>query len=146
MFYETCARSLREGVDANHVKELIKANRPLFRPKAPTQLEAWKKKREEDRKFPEWLSGNTEEEKLDALNNLEAEQTFRSQFRVGPQPKGKDYPDPAPVEVIEWGLQYIDRRRKAMLEFRDTTAKQWQIIAVAVIGIANILVTIVGSS
>jgi len=72
-----------------------------------------------------------------AIEALTPDDVFRSQFRAE-----KDAPR-APVEIIDWGLQHIDRLRKASIEAHEQSAKSWQMWLVFVVGIINIIVTVV---
>jgi hypothetical protein len=48
----------------------------------------------------------------------------------------------SPTEIIEWGLQYLDRRRKAQLDVREVSLKRWQISLVFGVGILNVIVAL----
>jgi hypothetical protein len=64
---------------------------------------------------------------------------FRSQFRV------EDNAPRATLEVIDWGLQHIDRLRKASYEAKDKSAKSWQMWLVFGASLLNIAATIISA-
>jgi len=85
--------------------------------------------------LPSWLQNlPTNEQKEEAINSLLATDVFRSQFRTGSNaPK-------APVEILNWGLEHIERMRRASLESRDYLAKSWQAwVAIGISGLTLIL-------
>ncbi len=41
-----------------------------------------------------------------------------------------------------WGLEHIDRLRKARLEARDPSVKSWQLWLVFAVGVLNIVATL----
>jgi t-SNARE complex subunit (syntaxin) len=67
---------------------------------------------------------------------LSADDVFRSQFRTE-----TDAP-PSSLDVLSWGLQHIERLRKANLEAREEAIKRWQLWSVIILSIVNIVVTL----
>ena len=80
--------------------------------------------------LPSWIRDvDDETTKKSAIEALSPEDVFRSQFRA-------EYDAPkSSVEVIDWGLQHIDRLRKASLEYQEQTAKRWEIWLVFLVSI-----------
>jgi hypothetical protein len=111
------------------VRNLVRKRGALFRTGANAKhLEAWKEEMLAGRHLPSWIraiADNAEREKT--IRGLTVDDVFRSQFRTsrssGVQPW---HADRSPIEVINWGLEHIDRLRKANLEAREATAKSWQ--------------------
>jgi hypothetical protein len=73
---------------------------------------------------------------LEAIEALSIDDVFRSQFRTD-----EDAP-PSTLEVLDWGLQHIERLRKANLEAREEVIKRWQLWSVIILSIVNIVVTL----
>jgi hypothetical protein len=105
--------------DSCNVEELIKKHPELFRPGIPSwRLEGWKSKLLSGDKLPVWLKAiESEEEQKKKIGSLTSEDIFRSQFRAD-----SDSPK-SPIELIEWGLQHIERLRKAKIEQKETKQK-----------------------
>jgi len=61
---------------------------------------------------------------------------FRSQFRAT-----RNAPV-SPIEIVNWGLEHIDRIRKGRIASREATAQSWQMWLVFWVGVANIVVSI----
>jgi hypothetical protein len=100
----------------------------------------------------------TVEEVIADISHQQKGDVFRSQFRsvrteMYAVPKASKA-EPPPIELIEWGLAYLDRRRKSQLEAQkadlealEVNIRKRHIWLVAVVGaisgigvIANILV------
>lgn len=88
--------------------------------------------------LPSWIreieNPATQKQKIESLVS---DDVFRSQFRA------ESSAERSPVEIIDWGLQHIERLRRANLEAREQSAKSWQIWLVFAVGIINIVATIV---
>jgi hypothetical protein len=72
----------------------------------------------------------------DMINALGPEDGFRSQFRTDDDAKRSE------VAVIEWGLNHIERLRKARSEAREATAKSWQVMMVFATSLLGVVATI----
>ncbi|MGC2237894.1 MAG: hypothetical protein WA584_17165 [Pyrinomonadaceae bacterium] len=108
--------------DSYDVRGLIKRHRELFRLKAPRfRLEQWKKQLYAGKKLPAWLTDieNIEERKK-AIESLTTEDVFRSQFRT------KADSEASSIEIINWGLEHIERLRKAKIETKEGGFKKWK--------------------
>jgi hypothetical protein len=176
MFYGDVAYRLERSED--EMKDLVEGQKELFRlglPKgrlnewkcnklvqagfpaeeAPEEWQCSKYNLQPGKTFPAWLDEKTGQKKelgqvRNALNEIGEDDIFRSQWRLR-----KDDPA-APQGIIEWGLAYLDRRRKARLEAQkadletlEVNIRKRHIWLVAVVGaisgigvIANILVNV----
>lgn len=106
--------------DEYDVKSLIQSRGELFRLRLPARrLEEWKEQMKTGKHLPSWIrdieDAPTRETKIDELST---EDVFRNQFRA------KAAAPPAPIEVIQWGLEHIDRLRKAGIEAREEQTKK----------------------
>jgi hypothetical protein len=110
------------------IKGLIQCRGELFRKGLPRyRLKEWKEAMLGGRRRPSWIldieDPSIQRQRIEALT---ADDIFRSQFRAE-----KDAPR-SPIEIIDWGLQHIDRLRKASLEAREESIKRWQLWAVLI--------------
>ena len=138
MSYKGIKFRLRLSADYD-IKGLVEERGELFRSGVPAQrLEDWKTAmRSQVNKRPAWIRDFKEEAlQLEAIETLSINDVFRSQFRTG-----KDAP-PSTLEFISWGLQHIERLRKANLEAREEVIKRWQLWSVILLTIINIIVTL----
>jgi hypothetical protein len=106
------------------VKGLVRGRGEMFRAKVPDRrLAAWKQQLRAGRHQPSWLKdiGDPElrRQRIDALTHHDA---FRSQFRA------EEGAQRSPIEVLEWGLEHIDRLRKAAAEDQEGRLKRWTTI------------------
>lgn len=121
------------------VESLVEERGELFRPGIPSRrLEEWKTAMQSQvSKRPAWIRDlENEASQLEAIKALSVDDVFRSQFRTD-----KDDP-PSTLEILDWGLQHIERLRKANLEAREEVIKRWQLWSVIILSIVNILVTL----
>jgi hypothetical protein len=163
MFYGDVEHRLRR--DASKVRTLVEGQRPLFRlgvtkgrlnkwkcskleqagfspDRAPAEWQCSEREWDKGKALPAWLDEKIgprkgSEEVVSVLNAIGKDDVFRSQWRLREDDKA------APIDIIEWGLGYLERRRKALLEAREATIKAWQIYLVAAVGILNVMVLIV---
>ena len=59
---------------------------------------------------------------------------FRSQFRTNTNAEKSS------IDIIKWGLEHLDRLRKAKVDARDASAKKWQmwlVFWVSVVGVVS---------
>jgi hypothetical protein len=130
----------RLNLPANYnIKVLIQSRGDLFRKGVPAhRLREWKDEMHTGYHLPAWIIDiDDATEKKNAIENLTPADVFRSQFRAG-----KDSPQ-SPIEIINWGLEHIDRLRKASVDAKGQSAKRWEIWVVFAISIINIIVTVV---
>lgn len=118
------------------VKALVASRAELFRPGITrNRLSAWKEKLRADTTLPSWIreidDKNARAAVIDALGPTDV---FRNQFRAA-EGAGK-----CELEVIKWGLEHIERLRKATAEAREEKTKKW---ATIVIPLGSMLVALV---
>lgn len=126
---------LEKSYDLNSV---VLKHRELFRPGAPPEeLEEWQDSMRDGKRQPTWIKIISDDPKrLTAINSLKQTDVFRSQFRVNKRaPKSQ-------IEIVNWGLEHIDRIRKSRIAARNANAKSWQMWLAVVIGVLNIIATI----
>ena len=121
------------------VRALIQSRGELFRRGVPSsRLGEWKEEMLAGRHRPSWILDIEEKgAREQAIAALTPDDVFRSQFRAERDASR------APIELIEWGLDHIDRLRKASMEAREQSAKSWQMWLVFVVAAINVVVTIV---
>jgi hypothetical protein len=73
------------------------------------------------------------------INALGPEDGFRSQFRT------EDNAPRSEVAIIEWGLNHIERLRKARSEAREATAIGRQVKLVLATSVLGVLATIIAA-
>lgn len=119
----------RLGVpDRDWIKALVKKHGELFRTTgSATALETWKLAMLQNTRQPHWVvSIEDDAERRAKINSLTTDDVFRSQFRVAD-------PSRSAIEIIDWGLQHIERLRKARVEAREERAKKWAVIWIPLI-------------
>lgn len=118
MLYESTR--FRLGLpDSFDIRSLIKKHSELFRHGCPpVRLDAWKEKMQKEERLPLWLKGIEDvSERNQVLNNLGVADVFRSQFRVVPNAERSN------IEIISWGLEHIERLRKANSDRKEEQRK-----------------------
>ncbi len=121
------------------MESLVEERGELFRPGVPSRrLEEWKTAMQSQMsKRPAWIRDLEDEaSQLEAINALSVDDVFRSQFRAEKDALSST------LEVLGWGLQHIERLRKANLEAREEVIKRWQLWSVIILSVVNILVTL----
>jgi hypothetical protein len=127
----------RLGLPANYDVKSVVASRPeLFRPGAQdSRVEAWKAEMRRGKSLPGWIKTIAEEAQgRDAIEALGSNDIFRSQFRAHTNAER------SPIEIIKWGLEHLDRLRKAKAEAKDANAKRWQmwlVFWISLLGVAS---------
>lgn len=112
----------------NHIdiKELIHSRGELFRKSVPAKrLENWKNQMLAGKHLPSYLRNihDTNERNM-LINSIRPEDTFRNQFRA-------EFSAPkVEIEVLEWGLQHIDRIRKSRSEVKEEEFKKWSSVRI----------------
>jgi hypothetical protein len=111
----------RVGSTEESVRRLVFRRRELFRTGAPeTRLDRWKSDMKEGIRIPNWIRDQREPSR--AISDLTSNDVFRNQFRVEDKAKKSD------LEIIEWGLQHVERLRKADTEHRQESKARWSLI------------------
>ncbi len=84
-----------------------------------------------------WIKAlGNEGNQIKAIEELSSNDVFRSQFRAAEgAPK-------SPIEIIDWGLQHIDRIRKASMETKEQNAKSKEVQLVLIISALNVIISI----
>jgi hypothetical protein len=118
------------------LKEMVRKHGELFRRGVPSdRLARWKSDMLINRHSPGWLKEiDNREERNEAINSLTIDDVFRNQFRV------EDKAPKVSMEVIDWGLQHIDRLRKAKLEAREQFAKQRDVYIAIAFSFLNLVI------
>jgi hypothetical protein len=124
------------------VRGLIQSRGELFRMKvSQVRLEEWKTQMRTGRHLPSWIRDiedrNTRNERIDGLT---IDDVFRNQFRA------QTGSSPIPVEAIKWGLEHIDRLRKAGVEDRDERLKRMSSFWIPVLSLLLALFTLVSTA
>lgn len=121
--------------DSYNIKGLIKKRSELFRPGVPSwRLKEWKEKMLSGISIPAWVKEiKDEKEKEETIKSLTPDDVFRSQFRA------RKETTKSPIELIDWGLQHIDRLRKAKVEEKEIS---WKWLKEGVIPILSILIAL----
>lgn len=108
----------RIGSSEVAVKEIVHRRRELFRTGVPNyRMHAWKADMRNGTRIPNWVRDQPDQ--AEAIKRLSADDVFRNQFRVEDRAKKSD------LEIIEWGLQHIERSRKADTEHKQESKARW---------------------
>lgn len=113
----------RLGLPANCDVKAIVASRPeLFRPGATeSRIISWKVNLRAGKSLPGWLREIADDtQRGAAIEAISPSDVFRSQFRAHSNAQR------SPIEIIKWGLEHLDRLRKAKAEANDASVKRWQ--------------------
>jgi hypothetical protein len=131
-----CRLKLEEDYD---LQLLIHSRGDLFRQGVPTfRLQKWKTAMLAEKHLPLWLKEIEDEaERNQVIERITENDIFRSQFRTR-----RDSPQSS-LEIINWGLEHIERLRKASIEAKAQSAKRWEIWLVFGISILNLAVTLI---
>lgn len=122
--------------DQYDLKAVVKSRPELFRLGAgEEQLNSWKTEMRSGRRLPGWIKAIEDRDmRLTAINAINKDDVFRSQFRA------RIGAEKSQIEIIKWGLEHLDRLRKAKAEARDASAKKWQmwlVFWVSLIGVVS---------
>ena len=92
----------------------------MFRPGITSRrLKKWKDEMYAGKHLPSWIRETEDDaERRTKIDGLTIDDLFRSQFRAE-----ADAPR-SPIEIIDWGLQHIDRLRKASVEAGEQKTKR----------------------
>jgi hypothetical protein len=123
--------------DDYDLKGIIRKRGALFRAGvASRRLEELKQEMLAGKNLPDWLKGVVDEnERKKRITSLTPDDFFSNQFRIDPdQPIVSD-------EIVRWGLETIDKLRKARTDAREERRKSWSTITIPLItmGITLIL-------
>lgn len=114
-----------------NVKHLVQARGEMFRRGIPAPLlQSWKKDMLAGKHLPSWIRDlpdpNLRKTKIESLTR---DDVFRSQFRSDKDTNRSD------IAIIDWGLQHIDRLRKAEIERKQLRTPLWVAFATAVLSL-----------
>lgn len=138
MLYESVRHrvGLSESFD---VKNLIKQYAELFRPNIPKKaMDMWKADMLAKKRRPSYIIDITDEvERNKIIESLTFEDGFRTQFRTkADSPRSE-------IILINWGLEHIERLRKAKIEAKDLKWKKTKELWIPLISIlASILIAL----
>ncbi len=124
------------------IKAVIQARGELFRKRVPkTYLKSWKQQMLSGKHLPTWMLDMDKLERPKLIDDLGLDDVFISQFRADDQQPS--WSNGTSSEIIDWGLQHIERIRKASLEARDEYTKKWQLWTLIIASAINIVISIV---
>jgi hypothetical protein len=119
------------------IQSLVHKHPELFRRGMRERtLERWKEEMRAGKNVPPFIREAKSELQQQMIDSLGPKDGFRSQFRAGLNAPRSEVP------VIEWGLNHIERLRKARSEAREATAKSWQVMLVFATSVLGVLATI----
>jgi hypothetical protein len=102
------------------------------------RLETWKQDMRSGKRIPSWIREISEHTlRSKTIDEITPDDAFRSQFRAG------DAAPKSSLEIIDWGLQHIDRLRKSSYEAREKSAKSWQMWLIFWVGVLSVAATII---
>lgn len=128
--------------DGYDVKSLIQSRGEMFRRGVPSRrLERWKLEMRANKHLPSWIRDiEDEKERKLKIEALTPDDMFRSQFR-----SEADAPR-SPIEIIKWGLEHIDRLRKAGVEAREEKVKRITGVLIPLLSMFVALAAVVSSA
>ncbi len=108
------------------VRALVNSRRELFRPGISSRrLGAWKARLRTGAGLPGWLQDITDAAlRQRRIEEISRADVFRNQFRVAEGAARCD------LATIDWGLQHIERLRKADAEARDARRQKWSSLVI----------------
>ena len=117
------------------IHSLVHNRSELFRKTTPqNRLDDWKKEMLQGKRLPSWVSSiENKEEREMRINELSVNDVFRSQFRVSSNSPKSD------INIINWGLEHIDRLRKAKLEKKQ---ERNRVLATVVVPILSLFIAV----
>jgi hypothetical protein len=122
------------------VQRLVLCHGELFRQRIPKwMLKRWQDEMHQGKHHPAWIREANEDDRPRLIDPLTPDDGFRSQFRSEIAAPRSD------IAIIEWGLNHIERLRKAKSEALQATAKSWQMWLVFATSIAGVAATIVAA-
>ncbi len=118
------------------IKSLVLGRRELFRPGvSKKRLDEWKARLRIGKALPSWLANiESENERDKAIDNLASSDVFRNQFRT------EINSAPCDLKIVDWGLQHLERLRKAASELRvERLQKRSSLIAFVSVGLSTVV-------
>jgi hypothetical protein len=141
MTYEGIKHRLNLNDDFN-LKELISSRADLFRLKIPIdRLDVWKKDMLNGCHQPNWIKEIKDKESREKkINSFCPDDIFRNQFRT------KSNSEKCPIEIIDWGLQHINRLRLAINETFENRIKKWSSVWIPIASLIVAFSAVISSS
>jgi hypothetical protein len=121
--------------DSSDIETLIKKHGELFRQRCPQiRLDTWKQSMQVEQRRPLWIQEMDKDSQETVIQSLTVDDVFRSQFRVVPNAPKSD------VNIIDWGLEHIDRLRKADSDKREA---RWKWLKEGVIPVLSLIIALI---
>lgn len=111
-----------EGLTEADVRSLVRSRAELFSTVISNQwLYEWQRWIIDESHYPRWIIDEFREKHLQtqAVETIKREDVFRSQLRT------YDKQGPCDIEQTSWGIEHIDRLRKANVEARQQRLSMW---------------------
>lgn len=123
------------------VKAVVRNRPELFRQGIlKSRLNAWKDKMKSGLSRPNWIVEiHDAGEQRKTINSLTRDDVFRNQFRV------EDEAGKCDLQIIEWGLQHIDRLRKAAAEEKEAGSRWWTSFIIPLVSLGVAIVSVIGT-
>ena len=141
MTYRSIAQRLNLS-EKYDIISVVRGRPELFRQGIlKSRLDAWKDRMKSGKNRPNWIVEirNSVEQHI-AIDHLTRDDVFRSQFRV------EDDAPKSDIKTIEWGLQHIDRLRKAAAEEREEKSRRWTSIIIPLASLFVAVVSVIASA
>lgn len=140
MTYRSIAQRLNL-TDTYDVRAIVRSRPELFRPGIlSSRLNAWKDLMRAGKSRPAWIAEIHDPiEQRRAIDGLSRDDVFRNQFRV------EDGAPKCDVKLVDWGLQHIDRLRKAASEEREARSRKWNSIIIPTGSLIIALASVIGT-
>jgi len=132
----------RLGLDDSYdVESLIRNHGELFRMKCPQfRLDEWQLEMMAGKRMPSWIANIKDKDAREKkIMSLTVDDVFRSQFRARADSSRSE------IDIINWGLEHIERLRKSQIESKDQKYKKvkefWLPFLSILLAAASILMT-----
>jgi len=123
------------------VRALVQSRGELFRKQTQLrQLNSWKAEMLQNKHLPSWIR-EIEDDILrkEKINSLTTEDVFRSQFRAEANSPRSE------IEIINWGLQHIDRLRKVELETKQERTRFFTSVVIPIFSTVVAIIAVLSS-
>jgi len=123
------------------IRALVHTRSELFRRTTPQdRLDAWKKEMLQDKRLPSWIKKiDNKEERENKIKELSVNDVFRSQFRIKSDSPKSD------IEIIKWGLEHIDRLKKAELETKQERTRFFTTVIIPIFSTLIAVIAVISS-
>lgn len=141
MTYRYTAERL-DGANIESIKAIVGKRPELFRLKISVEtLEAWKNDMLGRKRLPAWVKEADNKNDFEKfIAELQISDVFHSRFRI------LENSEPTKIEIIEWGLQHIDRLRKSSLDSIEVNRRWIKEWLIPILSILVAVVTVICSS